>query len=584
MRNLKKWMLAAILICGTSVFMACSSNEDNPAPVPQPDLNLAEKIIGKWMVAELDGEACPTNLKAVVTFLSSTKASGSLSDFFSTSWNDQVEADVKIDGNKMTITAKEDEHTTHVLNVAVSSITDNDMVLSSDWTVLVDGKKAHQEIYGEERWVRVTEDYADAIVGTWEGQVTRDLGDDTNGVLHRWECKAGGTYAFYDNVDGEWVEAPHFLADYFVDGTLLCSRWQDTEDSEELREWWEIESIKDGVMKGKVLRLREDGTTYTATFEMTKVKDVTDYSKESSWFQIPEITKEFDTFYIFATEYINSSYDEGAPDFAPLDNAEMLEKTQSEFMGHASVYAESTNVFAPYYRQSGLKHEEECWLKTGDMLTALTGTPYTDITAALDYYFENYNNGRPFIIAGHSQGSALTKLCLMNYFKEHPEYYKRMVAAYVIGFAVTKEDLAANPHLKFATGESDTGVIISWNTEGKKSVEENAKNMVLMPNSISINPLNWKRDETYAPASENLGSLALNEETGLPEIVDLGVDAQVVLSRGVVLTNAEFDFSSIPESFIKIFGPECFHGQDYTFFYNNIKDNVAKRIAAYKTN
>ena len=32
MRKIKKWMLAAILICGTSVFMACSSKEDNPAP------------------------------------------------------------------------------------------------------------------------------------------------------------------------------------------------------------------------------------------------------------------------------------------------------------------------------------------------------------------------------------------------------------------------------------------------------------------------------------------------------------------------------------------------------------------------
>ena len=103
MQKLKKWVLAATLICGTSVFMACSSNDDDPAP--QPDLNLAEKIVGKWMVAELDGKACPTNLKTVVTFDSPTKAYGSLSDFYSKSWNDEVEADVKIDGNKMTITA-----------------------------------------------------------------------------------------------------------------------------------------------------------------------------------------------------------------------------------------------------------------------------------------------------------------------------------------------------------------------------------------------------------------------------------------------------------------------------------------------
>ena len=43
MRNLKQWMLAAILICGTSVFMACSSIEDNPAPV-DPDSEKSETV------------------------------------------------------------------------------------------------------------------------------------------------------------------------------------------------------------------------------------------------------------------------------------------------------------------------------------------------------------------------------------------------------------------------------------------------------------------------------------------------------------------------------------------------------------
>ena len=32
------------------------------------------------------------------------------------------------------------------------------------------------------------------------------------------------------------------------------------------------------------------------------------------------------------------------------------------------------------------------------------------------------------------------------------------------------------------------------------------------------------------------------------------------------------------------FGPDGRHGEDYTFYYNNIKDNVAKRIATYKAN
>jgi len=61
------------------------------------------------------------------------------------------------------------------------------------------------------------------------------------------------------------------LAEYFVDGTLLCTRWKKTADSEELREWWEI-TIENGVMKWTALRKKADGSTYTATFEMTKVK------------------------------------------------------------------------------------------------------------------------------------------------------------------------------------------------------------------------------------------------------------------------------------------------------------------------
>ena len=60
------------------------------------------------------------------------------------------------------------------------------------------------------------------------------------------------------------------LSQYFVDGSLLCTRW--VIDGTENREWWEIASIADGVMNWTALRQREDGTTYTATFQMTKVQ------------------------------------------------------------------------------------------------------------------------------------------------------------------------------------------------------------------------------------------------------------------------------------------------------------------------
>ncbi|MBQ7208256.1 MAG: DUF3089 domain-containing protein [Lentisphaeria bacterium] len=304
-----------------------------------------------------------------------------------------------------------------------------------------------------------------------------------------------------------------------------------------------------------------------------------DYSRRDCWYKFPEITKDVDTFYVYSTAYFESSFKKGAPDHAPLDDPEMISGVQGEYVTNAGVYESATNVFVPYYRQAGMRYAGEIRRKTGNIDAAISGIPYDDVRAALDYYFENCNKGRPFIIAGHSQGASMVKYVLKHYFKAHPEYYRRMVAAYVIGFSVTKDDLEKYPHLKFAAGETDTGVIVSWNTEGPRNVKENAPNAVVLPGAISITPLNWKRDETYAPASRNLGSFMPNMKARRYEITDIGADAQVVLSRGVIVTNARWDHPAAAE----FFGPQSFHEDDYTFYYNNIKDNVAKRIAAYRS-
>ena len=275
MKQTKNWVLAAtrtlaftMLLCGSSVFTACSSNDDNPVP----EKPLSEKLLGKWMISELDNQPCPTNLKAVITFLSPTEAYGSLSDFYSDSWNSHASAVVTIDGSKVSLTANENEHITHVTKVDISRITDTDMWLSSDWRVYKDGEEIGGESWGNERYERITNDYEKDIIGTWEGKVTSDKDEHTDGELHRWEYKSNGTYVYYSKVDGDWKASTDNLSDYFVDGTLLCTRWKKTSDSEEIREWWEIESIQNGKMKWKALRMRDDTTTYIATFEMTKVE------------------------------------------------------------------------------------------------------------------------------------------------------------------------------------------------------------------------------------------------------------------------------------------------------------------------
>ena len=97
----KLWVMAAILfiICGASAFTSCSNNDDNPVV----DNSLAEKIVGKWIHADTDGEAVTTDMKSVYTF---TKDGGSaLKGFYSMSmtesgvWAYRQETDLTISGN-----------------------------------------------------------------------------------------------------------------------------------------------------------------------------------------------------------------------------------------------------------------------------------------------------------------------------------------------------------------------------------------------------------------------------------------------------------------------------------------------------
>ena len=49
----------------------------------------------------------------------------------------------------------------------------------------------------------------------------------SDGLPHRGEYKADGTFVYYrQNDNGEWVADVNTMSEYFVDGTLLCSRWK----------------------------------------------------------------------------------------------------------------------------------------------------------------------------------------------------------------------------------------------------------------------------------------------------------------------------------------------------------------------
>lgn len=306
----------------------------------------------------------------------------------------------------------------------------------------------------------------------------------------------------------------------------------------------------------------------------------TDYSKAEHWLSLPAAIKTVDVFYLYPTSW--ARVDSAEPYICAIDNPLMLKYSKFSFGRQATAFETFANLYAPYYRQDDAVYILS--LPPEEQAKIVGGIPKTDAIAAFDYYIKHFNNGRPFILAGHSQGSVVLGFILSEYMKANPDVYSRMIAAYVIGNSVTTGYLAQNPHLKFAQGPDDTGVIISYNTESPDVVP--GTNGMVLPGAISINPINWKRDETKAAAAENLGSIAINKdgsavldsEGKIVPVMNFA-DARVDLAKGVVVCSTVDVNKYAPGNVLFVKG--TFHSLDIPFYYFNLRQNAENRAKKF---
>ena len=234
--------------------------------------------------------------------------------------------------------------------------------------------------------------------------------------------------------------------------------------------------------------------------------------------------------------------------------------------GQKGIYSDAARFFAPYYRQKSMSHY---------MDPKAQEVAYGDAKAAFLYFLEHESKGRPFIIAGFSQGSEHA-LHLIKDVLADSKLAKRMVAAYLIGWCITERDTAAAPQLKPAQGEKDTGVFVSWNTEAPDVTAS-----ALVPRgarSLCINPLNWMTDATPAPAELNKGA-KMDSMLGGGDSKPHYCGAVINPKRGTV--NPIFPEGTSAPSGMNLMGRGVYHAQDPFFFYENLRENVQTRIRAY---
>jgi hypothetical protein len=165
---------------------------------------------------------------------------------------------------------------------------------------------------------------------------------------------------------------------------------------------------------------------------------------------------------------------------------------------------------------------------------------------------------------------------LADYMKQHPDVYQRMVAAYVIGYPVTAEYLAKNPHLKVAEKADDTGVIISYNTQSP-NVKQDANIVTRGFKGLVINPITWTRDETVATVEQSLGSLMPNASGEFVKIPY--ADAQVDIEQGVLICNTADEEALLV--FTASYGLGVYHSFDYPFYYYNLRENGQVRAGEF---
>jgi len=326
-----------------------------------------------------------------------------------------------------------------------------------------------------------------------------------------------------------------------------------------------------------------------ASFFSIAAPPAPDYSKQTSWVAWPGRPGPVDTmpvgviekrdlgvdvFFVHPTSYLssfsgNANFDAGGTTGSGVIN--MMKRQASAFNGCCQIYA-------PRYRQASTT------AITGHSTKAYAANElaYSDVERAFDAFIAA-NNGRPFIIAGHSQGS-IHALRLLQQRIAGTSLQQRMVAAYIVGAALPLEVAQLIP---ICETSQQTGCMLAWNSVTSYNTNSsNLQSSVLwwlgqyQPMGklaqLCVNPLDWYVDSA-ADAKANLGSVYSFGKYSLWEPAKGKIAAHC--ENGWLGVNVPWALSIYFSDLLTFAG--FYHDFDYRLFYMNIRANAIERSQAW---
>ena len=266
---------------------------------------------------------------------------------------------------------------------------------------------------------------------------------------------------------------------------------------------------------------------------------------------------------------------------AVLDDAETNDRARIFLRGQASAFSAAGRVWAPRYRQATFG----AFLTSEDAANQALDLAYHDIESAFDRFLEEVDPKRPIILAGHSQGGLHLTRLLREKVAGTP-LARRIVAAYVVGWPVSKvTDLIALGLPECVTADQ-AGCLLSW-----QSFAEPADPSLILEQydastgfdgrprantpMVCTNPLTGTAD-AQVPATANLGTLipdkSLQNATMTPGLVPAACGPRGFLSIG----------DNLPDLGPYVLPGNNWHVYDYSLFWANVRADALRRLAAWE--
>ena len=324
-------------------------------------------------------------------------------------------------------------------------------------------------------------------------------------------------------------------------------------------------------------------------FEATKAGDAPDYAAAESWIARPDSptnpagwlpegaeagSGSAAVFYIHPTTYLGR--DRWNAPLSPGGDTEF--RTNLFAKSQASALNAAGAIWAPRYRQAAYG---AFLLKNEDAQKALE-LAYADIRRAFERFLSDRPAEQPIILAGHSQGALHLSRLLAD---EKDRLKGRLVAAYVVGWPLsTTADLPAMG-LTACTKADEIGCVLSWQSFGEpanpdlildawQGTKGPTGNKRERKDMLCVNPLTGTKDGS-APPSANPGTLIPSANL-----------ATATLSPGLVGARCDHGFlllsGAVPSMGPYVLPGNNFHVYDYALFWGAIRQDAARRLAAWQ--